>query len=160
MVNRQIVRVLVLVIGVIGLGCSDDGGGGNADCSLERVIGDLETTPITDCGTIGLSAADTEFEAARSCVANAIDGENDFRVVWDRQGIDSQVRQGYLGIWDGGTLTVTLFSSDGDPSGGGGAQGTAVGDTCTAFSETDPCTSLREDLCYQCSPGTRTTDCP
>ncbi len=134
-------------------------GGDDADCELETALAAAEPAGVTDCGTLALSDDDTDFEAARSCIADAIDAERPFRAVWQRQGIDSEVHEAYLGTWDGDQLRVIRYGYDGDPSGGSGAHATSYGYECNAFTDTDPCTTLREDLCYACTSGAQVHDC-
>ncbi|MCP4447633.1 MAG: hypothetical protein GY811_20190 [Myxococcales bacterium] len=153
---------VLLALCFVSSGCSggtgESGGGGldagdASECSLETLVGEAAPVGAMDCGTLTLSGDDTDFEAARSCVSNAIDSETSFRVIWDLQGIDSIPRAAYLGAFDGGTLLVTRYGFDSDPSGGSDVGAVTSVFECSQFVKTDPCTNLRFDLCFDCPTG-------
>ena len=160
----DVLKRLVLLLGfvtiaLIGAGCDD--ADDSSDCSLESVLDDAETPGTLDCGSLTLGDSDAAFQAVSDCVSSAALSKAPFRAIWEIEGIDSELREAYLGHLDAGVFEIVAYHWDSDVTGVGDAEPQAFGTRCLSFTAADePCDSLREDLCFVCAPGEVADQCP
>lgn len=110
---------LVVVLSVLALGCTDDGGadGGTSyceTCNLDEQIPIVAASDATDCGEAPLNG---DASAAIACVEQALADGTPFFVQQELQGIDSAVVLAWVVDDDG---VVQRLSYDSNICGGAG----------------------------------------
>jgi hypothetical protein len=83
-------------------------------CDFVEAVAGRAGARAIDCGHVQLNADAT---AVNACVQRSLDGGLPFYAIYEQVGLDSHVASGVARSADG---TVTIFSYDGDPGGGGG----------------------------------------
>lgn len=138
--------------------CGGDSGS-TASCELEDIVADLTPDGPTDCGTFDLTVPDSELMDAMGCMTDAIGAQQPFFVIWDQQGIDSQVRAAYVGTNGASGYTVSRIFFDSDPSGGSMVGESASEALCVNIQVDLACADVREALCFSCTGGNSETVC-
>jgi hypothetical protein len=117
-------------------------------CDLEQITMRVAgQEPWTDCGVLSIGAAPEVLSRAQTCVEDARDHEQPFRLLWAEQGIDSAVRFGVQGWHEQLGYHIGLFKFDSAGMDPDGAQ--AVFNDCRTLRFIATCTPP-EQLCVAC----------
>ena len=141
--------VLIAILSACG-----DGGDSMGTCVLDEIVADRTPAGAVDCGSFDLMAPDSDLQDAMGCMTSAVNTQEGFHVIWDRQGIDSQIRAAYYGTPTDNGYTVFQLTFDSDPSGGSGSGASSTEFLCTNLQPMQTCPDIRVSLCFQCTgPG-------
>jgi len=139
---------------VLTLACATGGTPRPSSCELEDIRPLLSTRESSrPCGTLPIAASSDEVSAALDCVRISVADGATFDVSWARQGTDSTLRSGLVGVHEQDALVVYSLSYDSITfTGTPGLGETAVQSTwtpCASFMVSDTCTG-NPDSCFTC----------
>jgi hypothetical protein len=121
--------------------------GGGASCDFEEIVcsyADGSKTPPVDCGIVSLADDAQTWQDAHACAAEAFAAQGAVKLIWQQQGIDSDVWAALVGFV-GEVYDVVRFDYDSE------GVGMAWSRPCGSVVVLDDCAVGVGEMCFTCT---------